>query len=85
MCASGMLGHAYSGYPGDPLSLLGMLVFFVLLATVIWLMLHSQYGKRILAIKHEPQPHDEPYAYSVPDESALEVLRERYARGGIDS
>lgn len=86
MCAPGMWGSAYGGYLGPPSLLLGLVVFFVLLAAVIWPMVRSLHRKTAPGMRHEPQPHDEPepYAYTLPHEPSLEVLRERYARGEID-
>ena len=75
MCAQMMagMGQAYSGgSPGLPLLLPGVLLGFALLAVVIWLTVHQWHGKTILGMRHEPQPHDEPYLTA--GASALEVL-----------
>jgi uncharacterized membrane protein len=86
MCAHMMSGQAYSAFPGMPLMLLGLLLSFVLLAVVIGSMAVFLRGKTERGTRNAPQPHDEPYTYNdnEPREPALEVLRERYARGEID-
>jgi len=84
MCAHMMSGQVYSAFPGMPLMLLSILLSFVLLVVVIWSMAHWLHGKTELGKRNAPQPHDEPYTYSEPPEPALQVLRERYARGEID-
>lgn len=84
MCAHMMSGQVYSAFPGMPMMLLGLLLGFVLLAVVIWSMAVFLRGKTEQGTRNAPQPHDEPYTYNEPREPALEVLRERYARGEID-
>ncbi len=80
MCAHMMVGQAYSsGSPGMPL-LLGVMLGFVLLAVVIWLTGHQGHDKTTLGMRHEPQPHDEPYL--TPRASALEVLDDVRGRSG---
>ena len=84
MCQPVMWGAAYSGYFGISLLLLSILLSVVLPAGIVWSMAHWLRGKTALGTRKAPQPHDEPYTYSEPREPALEVLRERYARGEID-
>lgn len=60
------------------LMLLGMLLFLVLLAVLIWALLRSVTGKTAT-----PVP---PYTSAPPTgPSALEILSQRYARGDIDT
>lgn len=84
MCAHMMSGQVYSAFPGMPLTLLGVLFSFVLLAVVIGLMAVFLRGKTERGTRNAPQPHDEPYGYNEPREPALQVLQERYTRGEID-
>lgn len=83
MCAHMMSGQLYSAFPGMPM-LLGMLLSVVLLAVVIWAMGVFLRGQTTRGRPPEPQPRDEPYSYRELHEPALQVLRERYARGEID-
>ena len=84
MCAHMMVGQVYSAFPGVPLLLLSSIFSVVLLAVAIWLMAIFLRGKMEPGTRNAPQPHDEPFTSSEPRESALQALRERYARGEID-
>jgi len=73
--------QAYSGgSPGLPLLLPEVLLGFALLAVVTWLIVHHWQGKTTLGMRHEPQPHDEPYLTA--RASALEVLDDVRGRSG---
>ncbi len=82
MCAHMIWGQAYSGYFGMPLLSLDILLSIALLTIVIWPVVYWLRSKTTLGMVHEPQPHDE--RALVPYMSALEALRERYARDEIE-
>jgi putative membrane protein len=57
---------------------LGSLFWFLVLALAIWLLVRWFSGRTTLSTPHAPSPLPVP-------PSALEILRQRYARGEIDT
>ena len=72
-----MWGYGF-GWGGMFLTLLGALLFLALLAVLIWAVLRFVTGKTTT-------PFPSYRSSEPPSPSALEILRQRYARGEIDT
>ncbi len=72
-----MWGYGF-GWGGMFLMLLGTLLFLALLAVLVWAVLRFVTGKTMTPVP--PYRSSEP-----PSPSALEILRQRYARSEIDA
>ncbi|MBE3559501.1 MAG: SHOCT domain-containing protein [Ktedonobacteraceae bacterium] len=82
-------GHAPFWLPGMLFFILGKLFWLVLLGLLVWLVIRALTGRRQVWRGYPQQmPPVPPYQQPVPpyqQPSAMEILRQRFARGEIDA